>query len=324
MSTTAMQLTLGTRGSRLALAQAEAVAQALVRACPGLAVRVQTVVTEGDRITSGPLPSWGSGVFVREIERALLQGEIDLAVHSLKDLPARLPEGLALLAVPERADPHDVLVSTAGHDLAALPPGARVGTSSLRRAAFLRALRPDLTIAPIRGNIDTRWRKLLTPELGYDALVLAAAGIERLGLDAVPRVPIPLDVLLPAPGQGALAIEGRAGDQRVAALARRINHAPTAAAVAAERCLLRELEGGCRVPVAALAVVEGDAGLWLRAAAAAPDGSRVVRAEGRAPLAGLHEAEALGAAVAAELLARGAAQLLREGAGAASMAEVRA
>lgn len=322
MSTTAMQLTLGTRGSRLALAQAEAVAQALARACPGLAVRVQTVVTEGDRITSGPLPSWGSGVFAREIEHALLRGEIDLAVHSLKDLPARLPEGLALLAVPERADPHDVLVSTAGHDLGALPPGARVGTSSLRRAAFLRATRPDLAIVPVRGNIDTRWRKLLTPELGYDALVLAAAGIERLGLGEVPRAPIPFDVLLPAPGQGALALEGRASDQRVAALARRIDHAPTAAAVAAERRLLRELEGGCRVPVAALAVVEDETQLWLRAAVAAPDGTRVVRAEGRAPLAGLHEAEALGAAVAAELLALGAVQLLRGGAATASVAEV--
>ena len=182
---------IGTRGSRLALAQSGTVADSLRRLHPGLDLRLQTVSTEGDRVTSGPLPSWGRGVFVRDIETALQEGEIDLAVHSLKDLPPQLPAGLSVLAVPRRADPGDVLVSAAGHSLEGLPRGASVGTSSLRRAAFLLAARPDLRLVPVRGNVDTRWRKLLDPSSGLDALVLAAAGLERLGMASAPRTPIP-------------------------------------------------------------------------------------------------------------------------------------
>jgi hydroxymethylbilane synthase len=244
---------------------------------------------------------------VREIEAALLRGEIDLAVHSLKDVPATLPPGVAIVAVPERADPGDVLVTADGRALDDLAAGARIGTSSLRRAAFLRAYRPDLAFVPVRGNVDTRWRKLLDPEGGYDGLVLAAAGLNRLGLEGVPRWPIPLTILLPAPGQGALALETRADDHVIRALAAVVNHDPSAAAVSAERRALRDLEGGCRLPVGALATPEPSGGLRLAAAVAAPDGSQVLRREALGTIAA---PEALGAAVAGALLAAGAADLL--------------
>jgi hydroxymethylbilane synthase len=353
MSSGRQRITLGTRGSRLALAQAGAVAAALRRAVPGLDVQLTIIATEGDRVTAGPLPSWGRGVFVREIEQALLRGEIDLAVHSLKDVPAAVPDRfsppaarnqldfgfgireptdaspqskirgpapagdpkskmeLAIVAVPPRGAPGDVLVTADGRGLDALAPGARVGTSSLRRAAFLRAYRPDLDFVPVRGNVDTRWRKLLDPAQGYDALALAAAGLERLGLAEAPRVPIPYDVLLPAPGQGALALEARAGDEATRAIAAAVDDPPTAAAVAAERRALRDLEGGCRLPVGALARIDTDGTLVLAAAVAAPDGSQVIRHEARGTVA---EPDSLGAAVASILLARGAARLLREAA----------
>ena len=298
---------LGTRGSRLALAQAAAVAQLLRHAHPGIVVELCVIATEGDRVTSGPLPSWGQGVFAREIERALLDGEIDLAVHSMKDLPSTLPEGLVIAAVPPRADPGDVLVTRGGWALEELPAGARVGTSSLRRAAFLRAYRGDLDYVPMRGNVDTRWRKLLDPAQNYDALVLAAAGLARLELRSVPRVPIPYAVLLPAPGQGALAVETREGDEAVRRLVEPIDHHPTAAAVTAERRALRDLEAGCRLPVAALGEVDDQGRLRLLVAVAAPDGTSVLTETGTG-VAG--EAEALGAAVASALLVRGAAALL--------------
>lgn len=301
------QLTIGTRGSRLALAQAEQVASWLRQEAPELDVRLEVISTEGDRVTSGALPSWGRGVFVRDIEAALLDGRIDLAVHSLKDVPAEMTEGLALVSVPARADAFDVLVTRDGLTLDRLPPGARVGTSSLRRAAFLRAVRPDLQCASIRGNVDTRWRKLLDQAGDYDALVLAAAGLDRLGLD-VPRQPIPLDVLLPAPGQGALGLQARAGDQDTASLAGLIDHPATAAAVRAERRTLRDLESGCRLPVAAFATLLLDDGLHLSAAVASPDGERVIRREATGYRS---DPEALGAAVAVDLIAAGAAGLLR-------------
>jgi hydroxymethylbilane synthase len=305
---------IGTRGSRLALAQTETVAESLRRLHPGLDLRLQTVSTEGDRVTSGPLPSWGRGVFVRDIEAALLAGEIDLAVHSLKDLPPQLPAGLAILAVPPRADPGDVLVSAAGRTLESLPRGATVGTSSLRRAAFLLAARPDLRLVPVRGNVDTRWRKLLDPSSGLDALVLAAAGLDRLGLESAPRAPIPLEVLLPAPGQGALGLEGREDDRYHREIAGALHDPATGAAVAAERRFVRDLESGCRLPVAALATVRPDDRLHLEGAVAAPDGSRTLRGAIRGPLS---EAEPLGAALAARLIRDGALDLLRQAGGAA-------
>ena len=301
------KIVIGTRGSRLALAQTEAVAQALRQAHPALDVQVRVISTEGDRVTDAPLPNWGQGVFVRDIERALLDSTIDLAVHSLKDVPAELPAGLAIVAIPAREDPSDVLVTRDGRTLDQLASGARVGTSSLRRAAFLRTARPDLEYASVRGNVDTRWRKLLDPEQGYDALVLAAAGLARLGMADVPRWPIPFDVLLPAPGQGALALEARAGDAAVHELAAAVHDAAAAAVVLAERRALRDLEGGCRLPVAALGTVHGYQ-LRLRVAVATPDGSRVLRgaAEG-------HNAdpEAVGARAAQALLDQGAANLLQ-------------
>ncbi|MGH2352648.1 MAG: hydroxymethylbilane synthase [Chloroflexota bacterium] len=301
------QTVIGTRGSRLALAQAETVAQELARARPDIDVRLRVISTEGDRVTSGPLPAWGRGVFVLDIEGALLRGEIDLAVHSLKDVPPEIPDGVAIVAVPRRADPADVLVTVDGRGLDDLPHGARIGTSSLRRAAFLRAYRPDLQIVPVRGNVDTRWRKLLDPEEGYDALVLAAAGLDRLGLQDAPRTPVPAAVLLPAPGQGALALEGRADDTYHREIAGGIAHPPSAAAIAAERRLVYELQGGCRLPVAALATPQGSDRLWLEAAVASPDGARVIRHAAEGTLA---DPEALGGAVARQLLDRGAADLL--------------
>jgi hydroxymethylbilane synthase len=303
-------LILGTRGSRLALAQADAVAAALIAAVPGLDVQRVIISTEGDRVQSTvreALPSWGRGVFVRDIESALLSGKIDFAVHSLKDLPADLPEGLAIVAVPERADPGDVLVTADGRTLDDLPPGARIGTSSLRREAFLRAYRPDLVVAPVRGNVDTRWRKLLDPEQGFDAVILASAGLERLGLAEAPRQPISTEILPPAPGQGALGIEARVGDERTCAILRAVNHAPSEAAVRAERRALHDLEGGCRLPVAALGTPRGNT-LHLLAAVAAPDASRVLCHE---VTGSLDEADALGGAVAAYLLRLGAGSLLR-------------
>ena len=305
-------LTLGTRASRLALAQTHAVVAALRAAVPDVQLNVRTITTEGDRVQSTDptdLPGWGRGVFVRDIEQALLDGQIDFAVHSLKDLTADLPPGLVIAAVPQRADPHDVLVTRDGRSLDDLLPGARVGTSSLRRAAFLRAHRPDVIPVPVRGNVDTRWRKLLDPSSGYDALVLAAAGLDRLGLLEAPRWPIPTDVLLPAPGQGALGLQSRASDASTQAILAVIDHPPTSAAVRAERRALRDLEGGCRLPVAALATPLGSGRLQLAAAVASPDGACVLRDE---TTGSISEPELLGASLAARLLAAGAAGLLRQ------------
>lgn len=307
-----MRLVIGTRGSRLALVQAGAVADMLRRAAPHADVRLEVISTEGDRVKSGPLPSWGSGVFVRDIEYALLDGRIDLAVHSLKDVPAEVPEGLALVAVPPRADAHDVIVTADGRSLDELPEGARVGTSSLRRAAFLRASRPDLRYVSVRGNVDTRWRKLLDPAEGLDALILASAGLDRLALAEARRMPIPFEVLLPAPGQGALGLEARAGDERTAALAALVDDAPTAAAARAERRVLRDLEGGCRLPVAALGQPTAAGTLVLTAAVASPDGVHVLRHQEEGPIG---EAEALGARVAEVLRQRGAVDLLQAASG---------
>ena len=309
------RLTLGTRGSKLALVQANWVAAALQRAVPRLEVTLRTISTEGDRNQSPlpeALPSWGQGVFARDIETALLRGEIDFAVHSLKDLTAELPAGLAIAAVPAREDPSDVLVTVDGRGLDELPRGARVGTSSLRRAAFLRAYRADLRPVALRGNVDTRWRKLLDAGQRYDAIVLAAAGLVRLGLDEAPRWAIPHEVLLPAPGQGALGLEAREDDEGTRALLAAVNDPPTAAAVRAERRTLRELEGGCRLPVSALGTALPDGALRLAGAVAAPDGARVIRAT----LTGdLNTPDELGAALASRLLELGARELL-EGAGA--------
>jgi hydroxymethylbilane synthase len=294
-----MPLTIASRGSQLALWQARWVSGRLTAL--GHACHIEIIKTTGDKVTDVPLAQvGGKGLFTKEIEEALLDGRADLAVHSLKDLPTELPAGLALAAVPEREDPHDAVV---GRKLVDLPSGAIVGTSSLRRAAQLRRLRPDLTIESIRGNLDTRVRKL--DEGRYDAIVLAAAGLKRLGWEARIAEILPTEVMCPAVGQGALAVETRASGAGWDACAP-LNHAATHSAVAAERAFLRALGGGCQVPIGAHATVMG-AQLHLAGLVIAPDGSALVRGESEGPAV---EAEAIGAALGAKLLEQGARAIL--------------
>jgi hydroxymethylbilane synthase len=245
-------------------------------------------------------------LFVKELEYALLDSEIDLAVHSLKDMPSRTPPGLSLAAVPERADPRDTLVSQAGLKLNELPPGSRVGTGSPRRRAQILALRPDLEVVGIRGNVDTRLSKVKEP--AYDAVVLAAAGLDRLGRkDAITEMLAP-ETMLPAAGQGALAVELRADDEATHALVASVNHPPSWAAVGAERAFMARLGAGCHVPAAAYAIID-ESDLWLRTLVADLDGQEIIRGERRGPLG---EAELLGRSVAEELLDRGAGDVLRQ------------
>jgi hydroxymethylbilane synthase len=292
-------LVIGSRGSALALWQANWVKDQL--AGLGVASRLEIIKTTGDKITQAPLARiGGKGLFTKEIEEALLEGAIDLAVHSLKDLPTALPAGLTLAAVPERADPRDAV---AGRALADLPAGARVGTSSLRRAAQLRRLRPDLVVESIRGNVDTRLRKL--DEGQYDAILLASAGLHRLGWQSRIVEWLPPDVMCPAVGQGALAIETRDAG-RGFEVCRALNHAGTRACVDAERTLLASLGGGCQVPIGAHAALRGDQ-LHLRAIVIAPDAARLVEGERQGPAGA---AEETGRGLAAELLAAGASAIL--------------
>ncbi|MFO1462457.1 MAG: hydroxymethylbilane synthase [bacterium] len=247
-------LRLGTRGSPLALAQSQAFADSLMRARPGLKLELRTITTSGDRIQNRFLSEvGGKGLFVKEIEDALLAGEVDLAVHSLKDMPAVLPEGLEIGCYPERRDPHDVLIARAGGDWRGLPEGARVGTTSLRRRLQLKALRPDLRFEMLRGNIDTRLRRLR--EGAFDAIVLAKAGMQRLGLDLEGAVELPI---LPAPGQGTLAIEIRGADASLRQDLSALHHAPTEAASLAERRVMRELGGSCNLPLGVYGEMRGD------------------------------------------------------------------
>jgi hydroxymethylbilane synthase len=292
-------LTIASRGSQLALWQAHWVRDQL--AARGIDSRIEIIKTTGDKITGVPLAQVGTkGLFTKEIEEALIAGQADLAVHSLKDLPTELPAELILAGVPERESPFDAIV---GRRLDDLPPGAKVGTSSLRRAAQLRKLRPDLVVESVRGNLDTRLRKL--DEGRYDAIVLAAAGLKRLGWsDRIAEV-LPPDVMCPAVGQGALALESReigAGKDACAAL----DHAPTRAAVTAERAVLAALGGGCQVPIGAHATVD-DGRLRLLAIVASPDGTELVRAESQGSVP---DAAALGRDLGEELLARGARKIL--------------
>ena len=289
-------LVIASRGSQLALWQARWVAAQLSAA--GHECRIAIIKTTGDKITDVPLAKVGTkGLFTKEIEEALLDGRADLAVHSLKDLPTELPEGLILAAVPVREDPRDAVV---GRKLADLPPGAKVGTSSLRRAAQLRQLRPDLQVESVRGNLDTRLRKL--DEGQYDAILLAAAGLKRLGWGHRIAEILAPEQMCPAVGQGALAIETRSGFDGVAML----DHADTHTAVMAERAVLGALGGGCQVPIGAYATVS-QGRVTLLAIVAAPDGTQVVRAEAEGASA---DAAEIGARLAADLLARGARQIL--------------
>ncbi len=301
-----MKIEIGTRGSRLALAQAEIVAQQLRNL--GAEVSLQIIHTTGDTESSAPLgpPSSGIGigVFVKEIEQALLSGEISLAVHSMKDLPIGVREGLEIAAVLERADPSDALVMRLGFGLSDLPSGARVGTGSPRRAAQLRAHRPDLVCVPVRGNVDTRLRKLEQGE--FEALILASAGLIRLGMADDITQRLPFDICLPAPGQGALALQVRSEDAAICEFASRLDHLSSRAAVAAERAFLGGLGGGCTIPVGALGMVEGERVL-LTGMVASKDGAGLLRdsAEGSAA-----DAQDVGAALAERLLTAGARDML--------------
>jgi hydroxymethylbilane synthase len=293
---------IGTRGSALARWQAELVKSLL--AAQGHEAELEIITTTGDRVQDRPLESvGGKGAFLKEIEEALLAGHVDLAVHSLKDVPVEQPEGLRLVAMLERADPRDALLSRDGIGLDALPPGARLGTTSLRRRAQVLSRRPELSILDLRGNVDTRIRKLREGQ--FDAIILAMAGLVRLERAHEVSEPIEPEILLPAPGQGAIALETRESDERVASCVAPLHHAATAAAVAAERALLRALGGGCNVPLGAYAQPREAGGLRLRALVARPDGS--VRVEGE--LTG-DDPETLGKRLADDLLSRGAGPLL--------------
>jgi hydroxymethylbilane synthase len=272
---------------------------------PGLVVEESIIVTEGDRLTSGPLwNAGGKGLWVKEIETALLAREIDVAVHSMKDLPGELAEGLALVAVPPRADVRDALVSRTGQGLDQLPPAARIGTTSLRRACQLKAWRPDLHIALLRGNLDTRLRKVAEGEV--DAAVLASAGLDRLGFAERIAERLPIERMLPAVGQGALAVEARADDAPVRALCRALDDAQTATAVVAERAFLARLGASCRTPVAGYARLRGPE-LDLRGLVGKADGSALLADQRRGSA---ERAAEVGVALADALLARGAAALL--------------
>ncbi len=299
---------IGTRGSPLAVRQAELVAEALRRAWPGLAVELVPLATSGDKLAHASLAEvGGKGLFVKEIEEALLDGRVALAVHSLKDLPAELPPGLTLAAFPAREDPRDALVSRDAPGLAALPRGARVGTGSLRRRVQLLARRPDLVVEPIRGNVETRLRKL--HEVPYDAVVLAVAGLRRLGLAPAGAVVLEPDEMLPAVGQGVLAVETRADDASTRRLAAPLDDPATRAAASAERAFLARVGGSCATPLAAHAWLEGQS-LRLETFLATPDGTRLLRDGDRGDA--LAPAE-LGRRVAERMLARGAADIIRAG-----------
>lgn len=302
-------LRIATRGSALALTQAHWVAARLSECHPEVATELVIVKTEGDLLQNRPLSVIGGrGVFVRAIEERLLAGDADLAVHSLKDMPSELPAGLTLAAVPEREDPHDVLVMRRDEARASpplLPHGARVGTSGPRRRALLRRERPDLQIAEVRGNLDTRLRKLDAGE--YDALVLAAAGLRRLGLETRISLRLPLDTWTPAVGQGALGVEARADAADVLALLSALEHPPTRACVTAERAAQARLRGGCTAPFGAHATCSGDM-LLLRGILFDPTGERAIT---RTLSGSAADPAALGARLAEALLADGAEAFLR-------------
>ncbi|MBI1939969.1 MAG: hydroxymethylbilane synthase [Acidobacteria bacterium] len=298
-----MRIIIGSRGSQLALWQANWVKDRLAAAGHDLEIRV--IKTTGDKLANIPLTQSGTkGLFIKEIEEALVAQEIDLAVHSLKDLPVEQPEGLSVAAVPEREDARDVLISRDGRAFSELPAGARIGTGSLRRQSQLRRLRADLEIIPLRGNLDTRLKKLDRGDC--EAVVLAAAGVRRLGLAGRITEYFSPDQLCSAVGQGALALEIRADDERMRETLAPLDHAPTHRAVLAERAMLRHLGGGCQVPIAAYAAPDGGQ-MRLVGVVASLDGSEIVRASALGPAS---EPEALGAAVARDLLEQGARLIL--------------
>ena len=296
--------TLGSRPSQLARWQTEWILNGLKKAHPEFSYRVVTLITEGDRKLDRPLPAiGGKGLFTAELERALLQSEIDLAVHSLKDLPTQSSPELTIGAISARADPRDVIISARKQTLQTLPTNARVGTSSLRREAQLKHARPDLAISPLRGNIDTRLRKALEGQ--YDAIVMAAAGVERLGLNDAITGYLPLDVMLPAPGQGALAVQCRANDLELLDLLLCVHDESTRRAVTAERAFLAALGSGCSAPVAAYAQASGQI-LEMTGLVASVNGQQIIRVQ-----ASGEDPERLGQQLALQAVQMGAEKLLR-------------
>ena len=325
LSSSVDTLTIATRQSPLALWQAEHIRDRLLALYPALNIELLKIVTKGDKILDTPLAKiGGKGLFVKELEQAMYEGQADIAVHSLKDVPMQLPEGLMLGAYCQRAAPTDAFVSNTYQSLDELPEGAVVGTSSLRRQCQIKAHRPDLQIKTLRGNVGTRLGKLDAGD--YDAIILATSGLQRIHLDERIRGELDIDVCLPAVGQGALAIECRAGDDDVLALLAPLNDEQARIRLIAERALNRHLEGGCQVPIAAYAVLQGaditdehndDAGntLWLRGRVGQADGSVLLKAQARTKLSGSQaerEAQAndLGIAVATQLLDDGAGDIL--------------
>jgi len=295
-------ITIATRESPLALWQAHFVEAELKRHHPGIEVKLLGMTSRGDQLLDKPLYKvGGKGLFVKELETALLDERADIAVHSMKDVPMELPPGLTLGVICEREDPRDALVGVSSFD--DLPEGARLGTSSLRRSCQVMQRRPDLQIGFLRGNVNTRLAKLDAGE--FDAIILACAGLKRLGFDDRIGAAIDEDFLLPAGGQGAVGIEYREADSRVAELLAPLAHEETSRRVIAERTVVRRLDGGCDVPIASFAVAEGDS-LWLRARVGSPDGKTVIVSEARGC-----EPEALGLEVADALIAKGAADILK-------------
>nr|WP_301286474.1 hydroxymethylbilane synthase [Halomonas sp. 707D4] len=300
---------IATRKSQLALWQAEYVRERLMAAHSGLEVELVALSTKGDKILDTPLSKiGGKGLFVKELEDAMLDGRADIAVHSMKDVPMHFPEGLGLSIILEGAEPTDAFVSNRFQSVDALPDGARIGTASLRRGLQLRELRPDLEILNLRGNVQTRLAKLDADE--FDAIILATSGLKRLGLGVRIAQELPPELCLPACGQGALGVECRLHDPELISLLAPLDHADTATRVRAERAMNTRLEGGCQVPIAGHAVLDkANETIWLRGLVGNPEGTEVLRAEGRGSI---HEPEALGIRVAEDLLDQGAGEILAE------------
>ena len=298
---------IATRKSPLAMWQAEHVKSRLEQAHPGLTVELMPMSTKGDKILDTPLAKiGGKGLFVKELEQRMEAGDADIAVHSMKDVPAELPPGFELAVILERHDPTDAFVSNKYQSLAEMPAGARLGTSSLRRQCQVRANHPDLTVLSLRGNVNTRLAKLDADE--YDAIILASSGLKRLGFDERITALLAAEESLPAVGQGALGIEVREGDERVKGLLACLDHPETHSRVAAERAMNGRLMGGCQVPIAGYALLDGDQ-LWLRGLVGAVDGSEMVRGEIRGAAG---DAVRLGETLADDLLSRGADRILKE------------
>ncbi len=320
-----MKIRIATRSSKLALTQMRAFAATFRALDPAIEIEEVPLVTEGDRVLDRPLAAiGGKGLFVSEVEAALVDGRADIAVHSLKDVPTALADGLVLACIPEREDPRDALVTIEGLELDAIPPGSKIGTSSLRRHCQLRARRPDLAFASLRGNVDTRLKRL--EEGKFAGIVLALAGLRRLGLHERPLWVVPIDVSIPAIGQGALAIEARKDDAKVRALLAKLEHEPTRLAIEAERAFLAKLEGSCRTPLAAHASFS-EGRFTIEAMVGSIDGDRILSGGGdrvlneRTREARIEAAQRLGTEVAEGLIGKGAMEMIREAVAHAERAE---